>query len=116
VFWVSDVESFVKDVFVCIDSPHATKLYNYEVTISCAAHFIKMMRHLYHSTELFSVSSTAEHKADPSYQVIEFELWLGFTFRNLDGFGEDNISRYFTDAEEKMKGLEHYEYIKKNFN
>jgi len=108
VVWISNVENFVKDVFVCRDSLHSTKQYKYEITVNCAAHFIKMMRHLYYTSELFTATDIAEHKTDPSYQVIEFQLWLEFTFRNLEGFGEDNISRYFTDAEENMKGLEHY--------
>lgn len=115
VFWISNVENFVKDVFVCRDSLHSTKRYNYEITVGCAAHFILLMRHLYNTTDLFNVTDVVEHKNDPNYKKIEFQLWLQFTFRNIEGFGEDNVEGYFTDSEEKMRGAENYEYIKKNF-
>jgi hypothetical protein len=115
VFWTSNAENFVKDVFICRDSVHSTKTFDYRITIECAAHFILLMRHLYYTSDLFSVTHVAEHKADSSYKKIEFQLWLEFTFRSIPGFGEDNIERYFTDSEENMKGFEHYAFIKKNF-
>lgn len=96
---IDNIGNFVRHCFLCTDTLHEVKGFTFQVSVENAAHVIFLFRVLA-CTDFFLNPNV--RAGFPVYKKIEFQYWLMFTFRELEGFKEDNVAYYFLTPENKL--------------